>query len=366
MARSVAIPAEEPDPIADAARALADLGERSSRIVQGVARSVARSVGSGSNECVAEGVAVRVTRGVTRHVTKHVTRGVERTTRAARRTGRLAISAILPAAPAVAAHAPAVNDARSHELPEPRAAGATPSGPVEGWSDEALVVAHRTGDASALRVLMERYRGELHGFLARLLGSQTAADDVFQEAFLQVHLSADAFDQERRFKPWLYTIAANKGRDFLRRQRRRAAASLDAPIGNDGNGTLVDLLPGSDGAPSAPLEVADDAAMVKQVVDEMPGHFREILLLAYFQKLSYAQISDSLGIPIGTVKSRLHAAVASFASSWRLTCARRGIEVGDGDGDGEGAGRQDPRPRAAQGREPGSEQGPQHGSADLR
>jgi RNA polymerase sigma-70 factor (ECF subfamily) len=62
-------------------------------------------------------------------------------------------------------------------------------------------------------------------------------------------------------------------------------------------------------------------------VDELPGHFREILLLAYFQKMSYAQISDSLAIPLGTVKSRLHAAVACFAESWRIACARRGIRV---------------------------------------
>lgn len=352
MARSIAIHAPEADPIGGAARAIADLGERSSRIARGVVNGVAKGVAKSAIRSVANEVAGEVR--------STVARAARSTAHAARRTGRRAISAILPDASAVAAHAPAVNDARPHEHAAPRPAGATPSGPVEGWTDEALVVAHRTGNASALRVLMKRYHGELHGFLARLLGSQTAADDVFQEAFLQVHLSADAFDEERRFKPWLYTIAANKGRDFLRRQRRRAAASLDAPVGNDGNGTLVDLLPGSDGAPSAPLEVADDAAMVKQVVDEMPGHFREILLLAYFQKLSYAQISDSLGIPIGTVKSRLHAAVASFAASWRLACARRGIEVAEpGDGGGAGGG-------AGDGSDGAKRHGPHHGSADLR
>ncbi len=192
-------------------------------------------------------------------------------------------------------------------------------------SDEELIVAHRSGDTAALRVLVERYSSELHGFLTRLVGTRAGADDVFQEAFLQVHLSADAFDSERRFKPWLYTIAANKGRDFLRRQKRRAAVSLDAPVGPSGDASLIDLVSGSDDRPDASLEAGDEAAIVKQVIDEMPGHFREILLLSYFQKMSYAQISDSLSIPLGTVKSRLHAAVASFASSWKLVCARRGI-----------------------------------------
>lgn len=199
--------------------------------------------------------------------------------------------------------------------------------PRDQRSDEQLVVAHRAGDAGALRVLIDRYKNELHGFLTRLVGNRAGADDVFQEAFLQVHLSADNFDEERRFKPWLYTIAANKGRDYLRRQKRRTAVSLDAPVGSQSDASLVDLLDGNDAAPASSLEASDEASIVKFVVDELPSHFREILLLAYFQKMSYAQISDSLAIPLGTVKSRLHAAVACFAESWRIACARRGIRV---------------------------------------
>ena len=68
---------------------------------------------------------------------------------------------------------------------------------------------------------------------------------------------------------------------------------------------------------------------MKQVVEELPHHFREILLLSYFQRLSYTQIAESLSIPLGTVKSRLHAAVASFASSYRLACERRGLSLPD-------------------------------------
>lgn len=207
------------------------------------------------------------------------------------------------------------------------AASSNPSESLESRSDEDLLVLHRSGDERALRVLIARYSGELHGFLTRLVGSRAGADDVFQEAFLQVHLSADAFDSERRFKPWLYTIAANKGRDYLRRQKRRFAVSLDAPVSAGADAGLIDLLPGPSESPANPMEASDESAIIKQVIDEMPPHFREILLLSYFQKLSYAQIADSLSIPLGTVKSRLHAAVASFAQSWRLACARRGIAV---------------------------------------
>ena len=61
----------------------------------------------------------------------------------------------------------------------------------------------------------------------------------------------------------------------------------------------------------------EQAGIVKKVVDELPHHYREILLLSYFQKMSYNQIADALDIPLGTVKSRLHSAVASFADSWK-------------------------------------------------
>ena len=223
-----------------------------------------------------------------------------------------AVSAILPA---------------RHRQARPTVHAASNTTTLQNSSDEDLLVLHRAGDARALRVLIERYSGELHGFLTRLVGSHAGADDVFQEAFLQVHLSADAFDAERRFKPWLYTIAANKGRDFLRRQKRRSAVSLDAPLGAHAEVSLMDLLPGTSNSPSSSLESGDEGAVVKQVIDHMPAHFREILLLSYFQKLSYAQISDSLAIPLGTVKSRLHAAVASFAQSWKQACTRRGIST---------------------------------------
>ncbi len=184
-------------------------------------------------------------------------------------------------------------------------------------SDEELVVDYRNGNASSFQTLLERYRTDLWRFLVRLTGSRTAADDVFQDAFFQVHLSAESFDAQRRFKPWLYTIAANKGRDFLRRQHRRAATSLSAPLSQDGDGTLSELIASDVPLPSAPMTTEDDRGVVTRVVDALPAHYREILVLAYFQKMSYEQIARELGVPLGTVKSRLHAAVASFADGYK-------------------------------------------------
>lgn len=185
-------------------------------------------------------------------------------------------------------------------------------------TDEQLLTQHLAGNAGAFSEIVARYRDPLLHFLIRFLGSRAAAEDVFQDAFLQVHISAERFDTSRRFKPWLYTIAANKARDFHRRQKRRSALSLSAPIsGEAGESEFIDLLASDHERPDVPLTEHEEAGIVKSVVDDLPTHYREILLLSYFQKMSYNQISEALKIPLGTVKSRLHSAVASFADTYR-------------------------------------------------
>lgn len=189
-------------------------------------------------------------------------------------------------------------------------------------SDEKLLEAYRRGETGALRALIERYQTDLLRFLTRLTGDRQSAEDVFQETFLQVHLFADSFDTSRRFKPWVFTIAANKARDLLRKKARRQTVHLSAPIrgGGDSGTSYVDLMEIDVPAPDAGLDDKERDALVQRAVEAMSPPLREILLLAYFQRLSYAQVAEELGIPLGTVKSRLHAAVASFAREWkRLT-----------------------------------------------
>ena len=198
---------------------------------------------------------------------------------------------------------------------------------MEQVSDEVMFERYRGGDRAAFRTLIERHQPELLRFLIRLVGDQAGAEDVFQEAFLQVHLAADTFDATRRFRPWLFTIAANKARDYLRRKGRRRTLELSAPVdrGGDGGeaGSFVDLMEVRVPAPSDALDKDETNRQVQKALDELPLILREILLLAYFQRISYAQISDELGIPLGTVKSRLHAAVAAFAKKWKLIDEQR-------------------------------------------
>lgn len=187
---------------------------------------------------------------------------------------------------------------------------------VTQTTDETLIESHLAGDEAAFTTLVDRYSLELVPFLTRLTGSRAAAEDVFQETFLQVHKSAHTFDTARRFRPWMYTIAVNKGRDWHRRNARRKAVSLSAPIGDSGRDSFIDLLAADTDTPDTPLSRAEQGEAVKRVVDNLPEHQREIILLSYFQKMSYNQIAETLRIPLGTVKSRLHAAIATFARAW--------------------------------------------------
>ena len=185
-------------------------------------------------------------------------------------------------------------------------------------TDADLLRHYTEGDEHAFAALMRRYRRELFNFLARFTGDHALADDVFQETFLQLHLSAASFDPARRLKPWLFTIAANKARDAMRSRRRRQAAPLDAAIqGDQDESTYASLMPADIPLPEEALSNFETRQSVQKIVDELPDNLRSVLLLSYFHELPYKDIADILSVPLGTVKSRLHAAVKQFAEKWK-------------------------------------------------
>lgn len=195
---------------------------------------------------------------------------------------------------------------------------------IDRRTDEELVEDYLDGDVAAFRAVIERYHDPLMRFLTRLMGGRAAAEDAFQETFLQVHNSLESFDPARRLKPWLFTIAANKARDALRKRQRRPTVSLSAPIDSAEGRSFVDLMEIDVAGVSEGLEQEELSAMVQGAIDVLSPRLREILLLAYFQKMTYAQIAEVSGVPLGTVKSRLHSAVAAFAKAWTEQAEARG------------------------------------------
>lgn len=190
---------------------------------------------------------------------------------------------------------------------------------MDAPTDEQLLGRYFEGDPSAFAPLAERYYRELFRFVLRFTNNSAAAEDVVQDTFLQVHLSGHTFDTSRRFKPWLFTIAANKARDWHRGRARRHEVPLDAKIGGqaDGDESFAQLLADEPETPDQDLDAEDRRRVVQRVVHQMPDHLREVLVLGYFHRFAYKEMADILDIPLGTVKSRLHAAVAHFAKRYK-------------------------------------------------
>ena len=169
-------------------------------------------------------------------------------------------------------------------------------------------------------MLVERHHGELYGFVVRFTGSSAAAEDVVQDAFLQVHVASASFDPQRKLKPWLFTIAANKARDYLRGRTRRREVPLDATLdGTDDPDSqrFFSLLTDNGATPLDRTQASETKERVRETVDQMAPALREVLVLAYFHRFAYKEIAEILSIPLGTVKSRLHSAVATFAKQFQ-------------------------------------------------
>ena len=195
---------------------------------------------------------------------------------------------------------------------------------VEGLTnctDSELLDRYCEGDEGAFKEIVDRYKNGLYAFLRKFLNRHELVEDVFQETFLQLYSSRESFDRGRPLRPWLFTIAANKAKDALRKAQRSAAVSIGTLAQSDEMSfeEVLNILTRDDEAPIHTLQRQETAANVKQIIATLPEALREILILAYFNQFSYKQIAEMLSIPIGTVKSRLHTAVARFSKEWKST-----------------------------------------------
>lgn len=185
--------------------------------------------------------------------------------------------------------------------------------------DERLMERSQQGDQGAFETLVRRYEARLYAFFFRLTGGRgtAVAEDLFQETFLRAFKNRSAFDLQRTFAPWLYGIAAIVWKDHLRREARakgwpalseEAAEAQATPFHN--RTKLVEE-----------LERREVHEIVREEIGRLPPDPRLVLILRHYQGLSYQEIGKALNLPLGTVKSRLHSAIATL----RERLSRRGL-----------------------------------------
>ena len=170
--------------------------------------------------------------------------------------------------------------------------------------EEALWLARaRAGDEAAYRWLLGRYRARAVRLAAHVLRREGEAEDVAQEAFLRAFRRLPSFRGEGRFSAWLFGIVVRLCLD----RRRSAWWTHEAP---------EEAAPPPSSSPASSAEVADTRLLVEALLDRLSPPIRAALVLREMEGLDYDEIAATLGIPVGTVRSRLHTARAQFRALW--------------------------------------------------
>ena len=187
-------------------------------------------------------------------------------------------------------------------------------------TDQTLMERVQSGDKLAFDLLYERYQPVIRCYLLRIVHSEAAADDVTQDVFLRVWTHAQQWSAKGPFKAWLYRIATHQAFNALRTAKRHPEEPLsdpDQPIeeGQEYNfqAWIIDT---STLEPDVALEMAERQRRLWQLVDQLPEEKRAVFNLVAQMEMSIQNAAERLGIPEGTVKSRLHYARNWLSQNW--------------------------------------------------
>lgn len=171
-------------------------------------------------------------------------------------------------------------------------------------------------DQRAFTELIQRYQRPLYNFILRMIQTPAEAEELFQETFLRIYQNLENFRGGASFSPWAYRIAHNICIDSLRSPRRRIFRSLDAE-NSETEQSLADRLPGDSPDPEEELSRQQISRDIQRAVAKLPEKLRSVFVMYQYQHFPYEKIAETLEIPIGTVKSRMHAALKHLSSSLR-------------------------------------------------
>ncbi|UCE58187.1 MAG: sigma-70 family RNA polymerase sigma factor [Phycisphaerales bacterium] len=161
----------------------------------------------------------------------------------------------------------------------------------------------------ALEQLVDLYSGRLYGFLYRFTNQRGDAEDLVQEVFVRVVRSIENYEHDGRFEGWLFRIAANLARDRIRHvQRSPHIGSLDS-TGTDDAEPPRGAARQSDPVgprPDRAMELAEDVDRLQVALSELSEPEREVILLRHYSEMSFSEVAETMGTPLGTALARSH------------------------------------------------------------
>jgi RNA polymerase sigma-70 factor (ECF subfamily) len=166
------------------------------------------------------------------------------------------------------------------------------------------VRAARKGDLESFNELVRAYQDSVYRWVYRLVNEPELAEDITQTVFLTAFQKLNTF-RDGSFKGWLFRIARNESYDELRRRKRRPSVSLQQPLWEDESQELGEILPDNVPAPEEVVEQHEQRRLVQRTLERLPKEQREVLALVDMSEMDYQEAAQVLGVPIGTIKSRL-------------------------------------------------------------
>jgi RNA polymerase sigma-70 factor (ECF subfamily) len=172
---------------------------------------------------------------------------------------------------------------------------------IRQLTDCELIVGAIDGRSDGFEELVRRYQRPITGYVFRMLGNYDAALDVTQEVFIKVYNSLNKYSSEYKFSTWLYRIAHNAAVDHMRRNSV-TPQSLES---ENADGTFQMQIESRGPSPEQERERSEWRAEIDTVVKCLPAAYRDLILLRHGRDLSYDEIAEVTGLPLGTVKNRL-------------------------------------------------------------
>lgn len=173
---------------------------------------------------------------------------------------------------------------------------------MKSISDEKLISLFQSGNVDAFEEIYTRYSSPLVNFMVRMLHDQSRAEDIFQDIFTKLLERPTIYQKKARFKIWLYRVAVNRCLNEIRNRKKRQFKQQHE----------LDTFEINQQCDNNQLSQIESTIEIQEAIERLPSEQQTVLLLKYYQKLTYPEISQIIKCPVGTIKSRMHYSIQNL------------------------------------------------------